>query len=75
MRAAKCSLSKWSLFLKIYHFEQTAIFSLYSTSRSVFAMYVCATRIAKAERLANVVASYLPGALPELSIQLPWGGK
>ena len=60
---------------KRYHFEQTAIYNLYSTSRSVFAMYVCATRIAKAERLANVVASYLPGALSDLWIQLPRGAK
>ena len=62
-------------FLKGNHFEQTAIYNLYSTSRSVFAMYVCATHIAKTQRRVNVVASYLPGALPELWIQLPWGGK
>ena len=46
---------------------------LYSTSLSVFAMYVYATRIAMAEWLVNVVASYLPGVLSELRIQLPWG--
>ena len=43
-------------------------------------MYVCATRIAKAERLVNVVAIYLPGALRSLDSTsvggkiTPWGG-
>ena len=45
------------------------------TRRSVSAIYVCATRIAKAERRVNVVASYLPGALSELWIQHSWVEK